>query len=239
MRLAVLALALISACGGPSSFRPPALPELVTVIRPSLLLAATELRLIPGERMIWDVQAKGFSIARAELIVSDATATSRVETGVLASAVTSLRDELVTSLDREHARPRSSYETLVVEGKRTQVAVGFGADGYTLAGTSYLIPRAQTIHTALGLLRAWVSADAHAGVLPILVAGHMYQLEVAQPTMTTLAGKSMYRVDCRVGALGSVALWFATTEDRAPARIEVSTEDGKVTAEMIERTETK
>lgn len=238
MRLAVLALALtIPACSGRSHFRPPELPELIATVRPTAPLAASELRLIGGERMIWDVQAKGFSIARAELVVGDDEATSRVETGVLASAVTSLRHELVTTLDREHLRTHRAHETLVLEGKTTVIDAVFDERSYLISGQALSsIPNVQTLHSALGLLRAWVAPDARAGVLPVLVAGQLYRLEVAQPTLTELSGTSMYRIDCRIGSLGAVTLWLTTTEDHAPTRIEMSTADGKLTAELIERT---
>ncbi len=242
MRLVLLAvLTVMFACGGRSRFRPPALPELVMTVRPSGPIVASELRLPAGERMIWDVQAKGFSVARAELVVGDSEVTSRVETGVLASTVTSLRHELVTTLDREHARTLRAHETLVLEGKTTAIDAVFDDNSYLISGEALsAVAGVHTIHSALGLLRAWVAPDARAGVLPILVAGQLYRLEIAQPTLTELSGTSVYRIDCRIrttGSLGAVTLWLATTEDHAPTRIEISTAEGKLTAELIERTQ--
>ena len=239
MRL-VLAAVLTISCAGRSHFRPPELPELVAVVRPTVPLTAPELLLVPGERMIWDVQAKGFSIARAELTVGDQQVTSRVETGVLASTVTSLRHELATMIDLEHVRTASAHETLVIEGKTTVIDAVFDDKGYMIEGRQHVArPGAHTIHSALGLLRAWVSPDARAGVLPILVAGQLYWLEVATPSLTELSGTSMYRVDCRIPGLGSVSLWLSTTDDHVPSRIEVTTSDGKLTAELIERTQAR
>jgi hypothetical protein len=236
---ALLTLGTIS-CAGRSHFRPPELPELVAVVRPTTPLTAPELLLVPGERMIWDVQAKGFSIARAELTVGDQQVTSRVETGVLASTVTSLRHELSTMIDVEHARTASAHETLVLEGKTTVIDVVFDDSGYMLEGRQHVArPGVHTIHSALGLLRAWVAPDARAGVLPILVAGQLYWLEVATPSLTELSGTSMYRVDCRIPGLGSVSLWFSITDEHVPSRIEVTTSDGKLTAELIERSQAK
>ncbi|CAN5738623.1 hypothetical protein BH11MYX3_BH11MYX3_32450 [soil metagenome] len=239
MRVVLLVvLTVISACGARSRFRPPVLPELVMTVRPSAPIVASELRLIPGERMIWDVQAKGFSVARAELVVGDSDVTSRVETGVLASTVTSLRHELVTTLDRERVRTHRAHETLVLEGKTTIIDAVFDDKSYLISGEALTsVPGVHTIHSALGLLRAWVAPDARAGVLPILVAGQLYRLEVAQPTLTELSGTSTYRIDCHIGSLGAVTLWLATTEDHAPTRIEITTADGKLTAELIERTQ--
>lgn len=237
MRLAVLLLSLtIPACAGRSSFRPPPLPELVATVRPIAPLVATDLRMIGGERLIWDVQAKGFSVAHAELTVGDDTVTSRVETGVLASTVTSLRHELATTLDREHVRTRTMRETLVIEGKTTTTDALFDSNGFIVDGKVTAAPGVQTIHSALGMLRDWVAPDAHAGLLPVLIGGVVYRLEVAQPTLTEVSGTSAYKVDCRIAGLGTVTLWFSTTDDHVPVRIEVTTSDGKLTAELIERT---
>jgi len=237
MRLAVLLLSLtIPACAGRSNFRPPPLPELVATVRPIAPLVASDLRMIGGERLIWDVQAKGFSVARAELTVGDDTVTSRVETGMLASTVTSLRHELATTLDREHVRTRTMRETLAIEGKTTTTDALFDSKGYIVDGTVTAAPGVQTIHSALGMLRDWVAPDARAGLLPILVGGVVYRLEVAQPTLTELQGTSAYKVDCRIAGLGTVTLWLSTTDEHVPVRFEVSTTDGKLTAELIERT---
>lgn len=236
MRLAVLVLSLtIPACAGRSNFRPPPLPELVATVRPIAPLVASDLRMIGGERLIWDIQAKGFSIARAELTVGDDTVTSRVETSALASTVTSLRHELATALDREHIRTRTMRETLVLDGKTTSTDALFDSKGYIVDGKVISAPGVQTIHSAIGMLRDWVAPDARAGLLPVLVGGTVYRLEVAQPTLTELAGASTYKVDCRIAGLGSVTLWLATTDDHTPVRIEITTTDGKVTAELIER----
>lgn len=243
MRLVLLAVLTVSStisCAGRSRFHPPELPELVAVVRPTAPLTAPELLLVPGERMIWDVQAKGFSIARAELTVGDQQVTSRVETGVLASTVTSLRHELSTMVDLEHVRTSTAHETLVIEGKTTVIDAVFDDKGYMIEGRQHVArPGVHTIHSALGLLRAWVAPDAHAGVLPILVAGQLYWLEVATPTLTELSGTSMYRVDGRLPGLGSVSLWFSVTDEHVPSRIEVTTSDGKLTAELVERSQAR
>jgi hypothetical protein len=237
MRLAVLLLSLtIPACAGRSNFRPPPLPELVATVRPIAPLVASDLRMIGGERLIWDIQAKGFSVARAELTVGDDTVTSRVETGALASTVTSLRHELATTLDREHVRTRTMRETLAVDGKTTTTDALFDSKGYIVDGKVIAAPGVQTIHSALGMLRDWVAPDAKAGLLPILVGGVVYRLEVANPTLTEVSGTSAYKVDCRIAGLGTVTLWFSTTDDHVPVRFEVTTSDGKLTAELIERT---
>lgn len=238
MRLAVLLLSLsIPACAGRTNFHPPPLPDLVATLRPIAPLAASDLRMMGGEHLTWDIQAKGFSIARAELTVGDETVTSRLETSALASTVTSLRHELATTLDREHVRTRTMRETLVLDGKTTSTDALFDSNGYIVDGKVTAAPGVQTIHSALGMLRDWVAPDAHAGLLPILVGGTIYRLEVGQPTLTELSGASTYQVDCRIPGLGSVTLWFATTDDHTPVRIEISTSDGKVTAELIERSE--
>lgn len=236
MRLVVLLLSLsIPACAGRSNFRPPPLPELVAAMRPVAPLVASDLRMMGGEHFIWDVQAKGFSVARAELTVGDGTVTSRVETGALASTVTSLRHELETSLDREHVRSRTMRETLALDGKTTSTDALFDANGYIVEGKVIAAPGVQTIHSALGMLRDWVAPDARAGLLPILVGGVVYRLEVAQPTLTELGGSSVYKVDCRILGLGTVSLWFSTSDEHTPLRFELATADGKLTAELIER----
>jgi hypothetical protein len=237
MRLAVLLLSLtIPACAGRSNFRPPPLPELVATVRPIAPLVASDLRMIGGERLIWDIQAKGFSVARAEMTVGDDTVTSRVETGMLASTVTSLRHELATTLDREHVRTRTMRETLALDGKTTTTDALFDSKGYIVDGKVSVAPGVQSIHSALGMLRDWVAPDAHAGLLPIFVGGVVYRLEVAQPTLTEVSGTSAYKVDCRIAGLGTVTLWLSTTDDHVPIRFEVSTAEGKLAAELIERT---
>lgn len=238
MRLAVLLLSLsIPACAGGSHFHPPPLPELVAAVRPSAPLVASDLRMMGGEHLIWDIQAKGFSIARAELTVGDETVTSRVETSALASTVSSFRHDLATTLDREHVRTRTMRETLAIDSKTVSTDALFDSKGYIIDGKVTVAPGVQTVHSALGMLRDWVAPDAHAGLLPILVGGVVYRLEVAQPTLSELRGTSMYKVDGKIVGLGSVTLWFSTSEDHTPVRIEIATEDGKLTADLIERSE--
>src|SRR5262245_33729750 len=97
-------------------FVPQPLPELVVAREPGAILVR-ELRLLPGESMIWDVSLHGLTIGRAELVAGADEVRSRFKTGGLAASVASVRHDLVTGLDRAAARAAAEHETLVFDGE--------------------------------------------------------------------------------------------------------------------------
>ena len=242
MRFALLLAVLSSGCanGQHIVFKP--LPELVAVQAPTAPILVKTLTLIPGERIIWDVQAKGFSVARAELNVGDGTVTSHVETNALASAVANVSHDMSTTIDPETALPRSSVETLVDNGETTRVEAAYTQKGIAIDGRPINTANVHDLHTAIGALRSWVADDAHAGFLDVVVAGTLYHLEVNQPLVAETGGKAALRVDCRVLPPGSktaitVAIWFSSTSERTPLRFEIDSGKGRIAADLVERTE--
>lgn len=232
----------LAACGGTTHLHFKPLPELVATTPPTTAIAIRELTLIPGERIIWDVQAKGFSIARAELVVGDGTVTSHVETNALASAVANVSHELSTVIDPETGLPRSSSETVNDNGTATKIDVAYNAKGYAVVDQVPVnAANVHDIHTALGVLRTWVAPDAHAGYLDVLADGKLFRLEANQPLVSEVAGKSALRVDCRVLPADhktaiAMSIWFAPTSDHTPMRFEIQSDKGRVAADLVERT---
>ena len=210
---------------------------------PTTPLGFDHLVLIPGERMIWDIQAKGFSIARAEMTVKQGEVTSHVETNALASAVSTLSHDLATTLDGEVPLPKTSSETLAVDSEITKSDAAYSPQAVAIDGKSIAIANVHDLHTAIGAIRAWaIGPDVHAGFLNVLVGKQVYRVEVNQPLVSEVAGAKALRVDCRVlppNGKGAIAasFWLAITEDRAPLRIEMQSDKGRLAAELVERTE--
>ncbi len=244
MRRTILFLALTACTAESHPFRFEPLPELVVTKPPTATIASGKLLLEPGERMIWDVSAKGFVIARAELVIDGDTATSKVKTSMLASSFTSIDHQLVTAIDRDTNRATTGVETLTVDGEVKHNEAAFAEKEYALDGQSVKVANVQTIHTAIGLLRGWVAPEAHGGFMPVLVGGSLYRLEVDQPGIEDLQGKQTLRIYCRIvppasakdqkGITGSI--WFTTDEDHVPVRIEIGSDEGRLVAELVERT---
>ncbi|MCX5742364.1 MAG: hypothetical protein NT062_07695 [Proteobacteria bacterium] len=204
LRIALLASLSIGCAGGPL-LQLPSLPELVATQPPTSPIVVHELGLVPGERIIWDLQAKGFSIARAELVVGDDRVTSHVETNALASAVSSLTHDLTTVIDPETALPRTASETLVVDGETSRFDVAFTPAAFAIDGRSTAMANVHDLHTAIGLIRAWATPDAHAGYVMALVAGELYRVELNQPLVAEVTGTPALRVDCRIVPPGKAA----------------------------------
>lgn len=249
MRSILVVLAVAGCTGGAHSrfpFEP--LPELVVAKPPSAPLAIPRLFVEPGEHAIWDISAKGFAIARAELAVdASGNETSKLETSLLASSVTSIKHELSTVIDPDGPRPKTAVETLAVDGETTHVEAAFDAAAYVVDGRAVRAPNVHTLHTALAALRAWVAPEAHGGFLQVLVAGDLYRLEVDQPGLEDLSGAKMFRIHCRIlppppkpgdkdRAPISASIWFSADDARVPMRIEIAGTSGKLVAELIERT---
>src|SRR3954454_4512815 len=121
MRRTILLLAPTPCTAEAHSLPVQPLPELVVAKPPTATIAFGKLLLIPGEHMIWDVSAKGFVIARAELVVDGDTATSKVKTSMLASSFRSIDHQLVTALDRDTNRATTGVETMTIDGETKHV----------------------------------------------------------------------------------------------------------------------
>jgi len=250
LRMSALLLLLppLAACGrGPGAptalFGP--LPELVMPGSTDAPLAVRELLLVPEEKLIWDVHWKGLTVGRAELTVDGDQVHSRFRTGAVVSTVTSIDHELATVLDRTGARAASQHEALTVDGDARTIDAVFDGAGYRIAGQpAQAVQRGSvhTLHSALGALRAWARPGAAPGFLTVLIAGEPVRLEVGEPVAESLQDHQALRVDARAtggNALGGagpiiVKLWFRAGEDRAPLRIELATDEARVTAELLE-----
>lgn len=216
------------------------LPELVMPEPPIAPIAVRELLLVPQEKMIWDVQWKGLTIGRVELAVDGDEVHSRFKTGAIVSTVTSIQHELATVLDRTGARAASQHEALTVDGNARTIDAIFDGAGYRIEGQlPHAVKRGSvhTLHSALGALRAWARPDARPGFLTVLFAGEPIRLDVAEPVSEQLQDRAALRIEARVlgGASPATAtIWLRAGEDRTPLRIEVASEDARVTAELLD-----
>lgn len=242
MRCFVAVLFLV-ACGQPVPFPRKPLPELVAVAPPTLALAVTSLQLDPGESLLWSVHWKGLTVGRAELAVTEQAVRSRFKTDALASTVVSIEYELDTVLDRTAARAASAVEKLVINGETTEVAETFDGAGYAVDGRSVALPggtSGHTLHSALGALRAWAAPDARPGFLTVVHAGQPYRLDASQPVAEELQGTETLRVACRVLPADkqltpfAVTLWLTADPKRTPVRIEITSAETKITAELVD-----
>ncbi|MDB4954988.1 MAG: hypothetical protein JWO36_2557 [Myxococcales bacterium] len=231
----IAAVVWLASCGETHIIAKP-LPELV-IAQKAQAVHATELLLRPSESMIWDVHAQGLTIGRAELVVGTDDVHSRFKTGTLASAFSSVDYELTTVLDRPAARPSSASETLQIDGETKHFEASFDALGYTIDGKTRPAAGVQTLHSALGWLRAWARPDGHPSSILVVEVGRLYKLDVAQPLAEELDGKKTLRVDGHIaGAADPIAftLWLSAGTDRTPLRIVATVGTLRVTAELIE-----
>jgi uncharacterized protein DUF3108 len=183
------------------------------------------------------VQWHGITIARAELVVTVGRARSRFATTGLAATIASIRHELATDLDAANTRALAFTELLDDDGERTQVAstlerVHVGERVLAVPGDV----RAQTLHSALGVLRAWAVPNAPAGFLYVVHAGKLFRLDVASPTSVDLQNARTIRIDAHVrdsDSLITIAMWLSADEHRTPMRVEVTRGDAKLVAELV------
>jgi hypothetical protein len=236
----LLPLLGLTACGHGLDVPIRPLPELVMPQPPVAPIAVRELLLVPQEKMIWDVHWKGLTIGRVELAVDGDEVHSRFRTGAIVSTVTSIQHELATVLDRAGARPLSQHEALSVDGTARTIDATFDGAGYRIEGQpAQAVKRgsAHTLHSALGALRAWARPGAKPGFLIVLFAGEPIRLEVAEPVPEQLQDRAALRIDARaVGGASpaTVTIWLRAGEDRTPLRIEISSDDARVTAELLD-----
>jgi hypothetical protein len=207
-------------CSGPS-FTPAALPQLAAVdaTKPQLL-HVPKLLLEPGEHFAFNVRLHGIEIGRAELDVTATQAASKFKTNDVAGAFATVQDEATTTLDRVGARAAASTEVLIVDGDTKTFDHGNGG---------------QSVHTALGVIRAWAKPGAAPGFLMIDAAGKSWRLDLSRPTVEDLQGTHALRVDGRVRSEKPIAfvMWLAASDDRTPLRIELSNDDVRVVADLV------
>jgi hypothetical protein len=217
-RMAVLLVFVISCTG--SSFAPAALPQLAAPEAPAKPLQVSKLLLEPGEHFAYQVRLHGVDVGRIDLDVTETQVSSKFKTNDVAGAFEPVQDDAVTTLDRVGARAAASTETLVIGGEAKTFDAGKGG---------------QSVHSALGILRAWAKPDAAPGFMMIDVAGKSWHLDVARPTVEDLQGTHALRIDGRVRANEPIALvmWVAATDDRTPLRLEVSNADVHVVADLV------
>jgi hypothetical protein len=234
----LIVVALV-ACEPPLHVQP--LPELVApqVARPMIVPA---LGFAAGESMMWNIHMQGMTIGRVELDVTGGPEIdhvhSRFTTTALASALAHVRHELVTDLDRRAARPVHSLDELDVDGDHTRVEAAYAGQRIAFGEHVVLVPPGNvghTLHSALGVLRAWARPDAPPGYLYVMHAGELYKLEFGEPLREELQGQKTLRVECHVRGATPIAIsiWLAATSDHVPLRIEVRSGDIRLTAELI------
>jgi len=236
----LLSLLSLAACGRGPSLPIQPLPELVMAEAPAAPIAVRELLLVPQERMIWDVHWKGLTVGRIELAVDGDEVHSRFRTGSVVSTVTSVQHELATVLDRVGARPASQREALTVDGEARAIDAVFDGAGYRIEGQPpHTVKQGSvhTLHSAIGALRAWARPGAKPGFLFVLFAGELLRLELAGPVAEQLGDRATFRIDGRAiggATLATVTIWLRAGEDRTPLRIELASDDGRVTAELLD-----
>ena len=239
----LVAVTLLAACGHPPPFPVKPLPELVSAVVPTAPIRITALALPPGESLIWSVRWKGLTVGRAELAVTESTVRSRFTTDALVSTVVTMQYELETVLDRAAARPIRATEKLALNGETKQVAATLDGASYAVDGRPFEVPGGnvgQTLHSALGALRAWAAPDARPGFLFVVHGGQLYRVDVARPVAEALQGTNALRIECRVRPVDdklepfAVTAWLAADPQRTPLRLEVKSGEAQITAELID-----
>lgn len=214
--LPLLALLICGSCTSESAVVMKPLPPLAPPIPPMVELVDGPLGFAPGEHLIWEVQARGIAIGRVELEVDEHAITSRFATNHIASAFTKVDHELVTLLDQ--GMPVSANERLDFDGELRQSTI-------ELAHT-----KLHSLHTALGLIRAWAHAGATPGFTSVTFMDKRFRMQLEQP----FSEGELLRVDAHIsGGDETIGVTMWLDADHRPVRIEVRADDEKVTAELI------
>lgn len=225
----ILVLLLLAACGEPQ-LAATTLPTLISNPRRTPIVV-NRLVMPDGERLRWEVHHKGFTIGRAELVVGGARITSRFRTSQLASMFAKAEHELTTSLAHAGTYPDYASEAANVDGTPEKYEVMFDRSVYVIDGKPRRVTDgvAHTMHSALGVLRAWASTTARPGFINVLHAGELFKLDVDTPMREDWRGTATLRIEGRI--LGTekpilVTIWVTDDERRIPVRIAI-THDGK------------
>jgi hypothetical protein len=229
MRLAIL----VVLCACEPTFQPHARPVLVVPDAPRAI-RVPELRLVPGELLIWDIHAQGFTIARAELQVADGKVFSRVQTGRLASSFARVSHDLTTRF--APGRALHAIEMLDIDGDRTGMTARFEGPRVELEARALVVPGGNlghTLHTALGAIRTWAHPEARRGFLYIVHAGEIFTLDLGQPMREMLQRTPTLRIEGRIRAPAvGLTIWLRES-DRVPVRIEIRADGSTLTAELV------
>ena len=236
--LLALLVALCAACGPPRA-TPATLPP------PPQPLAEVAPRLTAGEQTTWNVFYQGMPIGRTDLVFDGRVARTGFRTPSRAARVlTNTRFELLTAFDGGHVRGMREALTLGGTTERNEAEVD-GASYTPPDGEALRVPggtRLHTLHSALGVVRAW-SADraAQPGYLWVWSSGQLYRLDVARPTRDDVLGLRALRVDGIVRAPHrdgeiSISVWLAANADRTPIRFTLRTGPHNLAAEVYEST---
>ena len=242
--MSLLVAVWLIGCGEPSAFHPAKLPDLVISQAQIKQIVPSALLFVPGERLVWDVHLHGMTIGRAEMDVGDIPNSpglevrSRFKTDSLASMMMTVSYEASTIIPGPMARPGSSSELLATSKENHHYEATFEGALLTLNGVPSVVPGGnfgQTIHTAIGALRAWAMPDANPGFLIVVSMGQLFRLDVMRPTVEELQGTKTLRIDGRIRAKEPITfvMWLAQTPDHTPLRIELSDEDFHITAELV------
>jgi hypothetical protein len=205
---AVGVMVVLAACGA----RGPAtkLPE----APPASLDAVTPM--MAPEHTTWNVFLGSLQIGRAELVVDRRAARSEFHTNALARVIEPVSYELVSRVDRSTAR-----ETVTISGKTARHDLG----------------ARHTLHSALGVVRAWSLRAPRAGYLWLAHQGEQLRLDVFPPERDDLAGVRALLIPgvvrSRDGAISlEIELWLAANADRTPLKFAVGSGTSRVTAEV-------
>jgi len=216
MRAFCLAIVFAAGCTSESSVAMKPLPPLAPPIPPMIELVDGPLGFAPGEHLIWEVQARGIAIGRLELDVEEHAITSRFATNHIANRFTRVDHELVTLLDE--GMPVSANERLNFDGELRQTTIN-------LAHT-----KLHSLHTALGLVRAWARAGATPGFTSVTFMDKRFRMQLEQP----VSEGGLLRVDAHIsGGDETIGVTIWLDDVHRPVRVEVRADDEQVTAELI------
>jgi hypothetical protein len=221
-----------------------ALPALVAT-RPPAPAAVVPLLLVPQEKLIWDVQAHGLTIGRAELVVGDHEVHSRFGTTGVVRSVASVHHDLTTQLDPARAFPTGATELVQHDGTNRQIVSMFEGNSYVTGDppARHYLPDASvplhSLHTALGWLRTWAKPDVRAAYIYVLEAGRLYRFDAAQPVAEDLLETKTLRIEGRVTAVEgddepiAVTIWLSADPARVPQRLVINFASWHITAELV------
>ncbi len=193
--------------------------------------------------MAWDVYWQGMQVGHAELVTGASDVRASFRTGTLASAITTVRYDMTTTID--HGRARSTREVLTRGSRTESVDAELGAASFTLRGhTPKPTPDGQPLHTltsALAVVRTWSQTPSAQGYLWLLHGGELYRLDVFPPVKDEALGKRALRIDAVVRSLDrtsniDVSIWLARNADRTPLRFVVEEDGDRASAELVEST---
>ncbi|HUS27158.1 MAG TPA: hypothetical protein VMZ53_01580 [Kofleriaceae bacterium] len=216
MRAVWLFAIVIAGCTSESQLVLKPLPPLAPPVPPLIELVDGPLGFSPGEHLIWEVQARGMAIGRLELDVADDAITSKFATNRVVSAFAKVDHELITLLDQ--GAPVSSSERLDFDGELRQTTVNLSHS------------KLHSLHTALGLIRAWAHDGAHPGFASVAFMDQRFKLQLEQPA----TDGDLLRVDAHItGDDTSIGITMWLDAEHRPVRIEIRANDERVTAELI------